>query len=304
MATEATAAQRAALLARLSKPDTAAGQLQRALIRVLGEHVRDGMLPTSGQFLWYELEQRGDVDKNRRRGKPGVKRGQDQDLNAALTQLREWGIVPWEWIADETRSLYMYGGHATLAAGLAAQLATLRLDPWGAAPVPIILCESRSLAGVLTPIARDYCCGIAATNGQTRGFLHTKVGAQVAGRPVLYFGDWDLQGGQIEAHTRRRLAPYRPCAWGRVALTEQQVQDYALPVIEKVDQRYKDQEGARPSHPAVETEALGQRRIIALLRAHLDARLPAPLADVQVRETAEREELARLLGIDGERPPQ
>ena len=49
------------------------------------------------------------------------------------------------------------------------------LDRWGGKPAPLILCESRSLAGVLHNLAATYACPIASTNGQTRGFLINEV---------------------------------------------------------------------------------------------------------------------------------
>jgi hypothetical protein len=49
-----------------------------------------------------------------------------------------------------------------------------RLDPW-AGDAPLILTESRSLAGVLRRLVDDYAVLIAATNGQVGGFLHTEI---------------------------------------------------------------------------------------------------------------------------------
>jgi hypothetical protein len=64
-----------------------------------------------------------------------------------------------------------------------------------------------------------------------------------------------------------------------------------LPKIIKRDRRYKDE---RP-HDAVETEAIGQRVLIDILRAWLAARLPGPLARVQEREARQRSRIAGLL---------
>jgi hypothetical protein len=47
----------------LSKPNTKAGQLQRACLEILREHEEDGALPTSGRFIFYELEGRGVIPK-------------------------------------------------------------------------------------------------------------------------------------------------------------------------------------------------------------------------------------------------
>ena len=84
--------------AGLSAEHTKAGRLQRALLDLLGVHERQGTLPTSIRFLFYELIQAGVVLK----AATGARRA-DQDTIEALTYLREVGLVSWEWIVDETR---------------------------------------------------------------------------------------------------------------------------------------------------------------------------------------------------------
>ena len=133
---------------------------------------------------------------------------------------------------------------------------------------------------------------IGPTNGQVRGFLETEVAPRVRGRRIIYLGDFDWQGLQIEANSRAVLAPHGPASWQRLALTGEQVVERSLPSIDKLDRRYKPPR----SYPAVETEALGQRLIVDLLRVHLDSLLPEPLDTVRMREVVEREALARLLG--------
>ena len=95
----------------LSRPDFAAGKLQRVLLKLLREHERDGALPTNGRFLFYELIGLKVVSKQ----KKSKGRRSDQNMHDALTHLREKGIVPWSWIADETRSLADYTGWRTIA---------------------------------------------------------------------------------------------------------------------------------------------------------------------------------------------
>ena len=79
--------------------------------------------------------------------------------------------------------------------------------------------------------------------------------------------------------------------WERLALTEEQVRAYDLPVIIKRDRRYRDDH----PHEAVETEAIGQRVLIDILRARLDELLPEPLACVQEREARQRRQITALL---------
>lgn len=76
--------------ALLSRPDSKAGRLQRALLARLAAHQREGTLPTSNRFLFYELVGKlidGEVLVSKR---PTGKRRADQDLiDASLaTQFR------------------------------------------------------------------------------------------------------------------------------------------------------------------------------------------------------------------------
>ena len=80
------------------------------------------MLPTSGRFLYYELEQLGVVSKSAREPAASA----DQNTIDALTHLRETGLVPWDWIIDETRSLDEFTTAASVAEYVPTQCSTLR----------------------------------------------------------------------------------------------------------------------------------------------------------------------------------
>ena len=264
------------------------GRLRTALLELLAAHSAEQALPTSARFLFYELVQRGIISKERK----AQGRRPDQNMSDALTDLRERGEVPWEWIVDETRALDNYTGASSLREWMLEALPQARLDPW-AGDIPLILTESRSLAGVLRELVRDYAVLIAATNGQVGGFLHTEIIPILQPRQrILYLGDLDLSGGQIEANTRRVLEREAgELAWERLALTQEQVDQYALPVIEKHDRRYND---GHP-HLAVETEAIGQRIIVDIVRSRLEQLLPEPLRSVQVRADAQRSVIQKAL---------
>ena len=266
------------------------GALRNLLLELLREHERDGALPTNARFLFYELVQRGQLSKER----TGARRP-DQNLHVALTDIREDGRIPWDWIVDETRSVEDFTGYPTIKQGALAQLLYITLDPWRGR-APFILTESRSLTGVLRPIVSEYRARIAPTNGQCGGFLRTDVAPLL--RPadrVVYLGDLDLAGNQIEDNTRRVLEREAggPLRWERLALTREQVEQYDLPIIIKHDRRYKD---GRP-HEAVETEAISQRILIDILRTRLDQLLPEPLARVLERERRQRARLASILRV-------
>jgi hypothetical protein len=266
--------------------------LRHELLRLYQTHVRAGMIPTSARFLFYELVALEIISKQASGVlRPGAKgqRRLDQDMIEALTDLREKGQIPWNAIADETRSLDDFSGWATIASAVDAYLNVLELDPWKG-DAPLILTESRSLAGVLRSLMREYRVMIAPTNGQTNGFLRNDVASKlIDGQRVLYLGDYDFSGGHIEANTRRILESYHKLNWERLALTADQVGDYSLTVIQKYDARDKR------AQDSVETEALSQQVIVQIVRDRLSALLPESLEAVHVREEAERTHLRRML---------
>jgi hypothetical protein len=268
------------------RPRSKIGRLRTVLMGLLDEHRRDGALPTSVRFLFYELVARSIISKAGERP--------DQIVSKALTDLRERRHVPWSAIVDETRSVEDFSGSATVAEDLLGFLNIAKIDPWRG-DIPFLLTESRSLAGVLRGQVRDHRARIAATNGQVGGFLHTDVAPRLSpGDRVGYLGDLDLAGDDIEGNTRRVLEKIigGELDWERLALTREQVDHYRLPAIIKTDKRFKDGGGR---HEAVETEALSQTLIVDIVRNWLDRQLPQPLDRVLVRQRRERARLRRLI---------
>ena len=195
---------------------------------------------------------------------------------------------------DEERRLFVWGHAPTIAGYVLDRLDDARVNPWGDRLPPLIMSESKATAGVLTyAVAADYRCPIAGTKGQSRGFLVTEVAPLLIenDRPVLYLGDSDKSGTDIEANTRRVLEREtgRVIEWTRLGMTEQLVEQRGIEPIWKVDGRTKR------GHWGVEVESLGQAGVVDLVRAALDALLREPIARVREREERERAEVRGLL---------
>jgi hypothetical protein len=263
--------------------------MRDAVLGLLQEHERDGMLPTSIRFVFYELEMRGAARKRRVGGDDS-----ERYVTAAATSLRNDGTVPWNWLVDETRSIESYTGHETVRKGMLARLQYVTVDPWRGSP-PLVITESRSLAGVLRHIVHECRASIASTNGACSGFLVTRVAKTVRpGSRVIYLGDLDIAGEDIEEHSRAVLEREvdGDLEWERLALTREQVDQYDLPSIVKRDRRFKGNGGV---HEAWECEAISQRILVDTLRARLEELLPEPLSVVHEREERQRRKVAKML---------
>jgi hypothetical protein len=290
--------------AQLSAPASKRGRFQRASLELIQQHEREGTIPTNGRFVFYELEQQGVVPKAYRDAS-GNKRARTpaQDISDALMALRRLGLVPWEWIKDETRELTEWEYAPNVYEYVAAQVDYARIDCWDDELPPLIICESRATRGVLRRIAAQYLCPIAATGGQCGGFIVTDIVPVVKDndRKVLYIGDCEVggPGDDIEANTRRYIEEHAARTftsetWIKVALTIEQVNRsprLRQLAIDKIDHRCKP-----PRHyQAVECEAVGQAALEQMLRDVLDRLLPESLHDVRVREEEQRAKLRTAL---------
>jgi hypothetical protein len=165
---------------RRPEPDCESSWVRRELVRLYEEHRSNGTLPTSSRFLFYELVARKVIAKD-------AGQRPDQVVIKALTQLREWGVIPWDAIVDETREVSNFTGSATVADDLLLYLHAARLDPWDGEP-PLILTESRSLVRCATspgntastsqrPMARPTASCVRSWCAQSRRKLVSAISA-------------------------------------------------------------------------------------------------------------------------------
>jgi hypothetical protein len=259
-----------------------ASKFRDALLSIIEQHRIDGDLPTSVRFLLYELEAHGLISKPR----DGEPRPEEVAIEV-LTQLRESGDVPWTYIVDEVWCMEDYSGSDTIFKSLLDRWPDFRFDPWRG-NIPLILTESRSLAGCLRPLARAYRIRIALIDVPCSGFLHTDIAPILKpSQRVLYLGDHDLSGKEIEKNVRSLLERLvGELQWERVALTEEQIERYHLLATMKSDQYSRNPMVLRA---VIETEALPQRIIVSLLRERLEELLPEPLESSYQRAARERE---------------
>jgi hypothetical protein len=287
----------------LSNPDSACGQLQRTVLAFLNAKREKEEIPTNIRFVFYELEQQGKLSKHNLNlnGTPS-KRKPAQNLTDAITHLRKVGAIPWDWIIDESREVTEWRRAPSVLDYAAESAHEARIDPWLGTVRPVLLTEARTTWGVFKrTVAGEYLVDGAATGGQCHGFLVTNVATLLVGEDtrVLYVGDFDDAGDDIEANTRAVLErhakrTFDEDTWERVALTEAQtkmLKARGVQPVEKKDERYRD---GNP-HFAYEAEAIGQGPITDMLRQRLEELIPEPLEDVLEREVAQRAEVVRLL---------
>jgi hypothetical protein len=149
-----------------------------------------------------------------------------------------------------------------------------------------VWCESDSIAGTLQPVVEEWGLPLYVTRGfASETFLYNS--ADSGATHIFYVGDLDPHGLKIEEHARDRMREFGSDAeWERLAITPEQVEEYALPL-------------SYGGH-GVEAEAMPAPIMRGLVRATIDQFVDAAAVEViRVAEQDERDILRRLIDAKG-----
>lgn len=157
-------------------------------------------------------------------------------VGSLLTYAREHGLLPWQWIADDTRAIDRPSTWDSPVEILESAIQSFRRDWWEQQPVRIVLASEKStVAGTVKPITQRYGVGFLSLHGYSSATLVNDLAALSLedSRPLilLYIGDWDPSGLDMS----ERDLPGRLQRYGgrvtveRIALTAADVADPRLP---------------------------------------------------------------------------
>lgn len=259
--------------------------------------------PVSVRQAFYLAVSAGLVEKTEGEYKKTVSR--------LLADARENGTLPWDTIVDHTRRFhrpYTYNG---LQDAIDDTRRTYRRALWPSQPSRVELwCEKETLLGPLDPVSDKWDVPIFPCKGYpSRTFLHAAAqniaNAARHGKPthLLYVGDHDPSGRDIERMVLeglRRYAPEADIGLERLAVTEAQIEELALPTrpTKQTDSRSRGFQGG-----SVEAEAIPPDHLRALADAAVEARVDKhKLAMVRVAEESERSHLDTLTRLTASRP--
>jgi hypothetical protein len=164
-----------------------------------------------------------------------------------LLKAREQGIIPWEWIVDETRSLERVATWDNPEQYSFTVARSYRRDFWNQQPYRIqVWSEKGTVRGVLRPVLDHYAVGFNPVHGFNSGTSTYDVAQDDDGRPliILYVGDFDPSGMFMsEVDLPKRFAKYggNHVTLQRIALLRPQLRGLpSFPASDKrADPRYK-----------------------------------------------------------------
>jgi hypothetical protein len=185
--------------------------------------------PTTVRGVAYRLFTDGIIDSMSKNNTACVSR--------LLTDAREQGDIPWEWIVDETRDLERVSSWADPKDYIQAVRRSYRRDFWAQQRCDVeVWSEKGTVRGVLAPILNEYGVGFRVLHGFSGATTINDIATSVRRwLYVLYVGDWDPSGlCMSERDLPERLARYGGDRAGlitlqRVALTADDFTDPDLP---------------------------------------------------------------------------
>ena len=137
-----------------------------------------------------------------------------QKISRLLVQAREEGLIPWEWIVDESRAMERAPHWRDLESYGEVVARSFRRDFWAhQCKRVIVISEKATVAGILRPVLDDYGVPFFPVHGFNSATkmhdLAEEIGADERRTMLLYVGDYDPSGMYMsEEDLPWRLAKY------------------------------------------------------------------------------------------------
>lgn len=171
-------------------------------------------------------------------------------VSRQLVWAREEGVIPWEWVVDETREAERAKTWNDPETIIDAAVRQYRKNYWQMQPHWVeVWSEKGTVRGTLAPILEKYGVTFRVMHGYSSATALQSVAAETTGNPkpltILYVGDWDPSGLHMsEVDIPGRLGRYNGIATvRRIALQKIDVEAGDLPHFEagtkKSDPRYQ-----------------------------------------------------------------
>ena len=195
--------------------------------------------PITGRGVGYKLFTQGLI--------ASMARSEMQRVYRLLKEAREQGIIPWEWIVDETRAIERAATWDDPEDYARTVARSYRRDFWNQQPHRVqVWSEKGTVRGVLAPVLEHHAVGFLPVHGFSSATAAHNIAEDDDGRDliVLYVGDFDPSGmfmseedlpGRFERYDGDHIK------LTRIALTVEQLEGLpSFPAADKRnDPRYK-----------------------------------------------------------------
>jgi hypothetical protein len=258
--------------------------------------IRD-MKPMTVRQVFYQATVREIVEKT----EAGYTRVQTD-----LVQMRRTGVLPYDWLADNTRWQRKPRTFYSVQEALDDTARFYRKALWAETDAYVeVWLEKDALAGVVMPITSMFDVPLMVARGYASlSFLHSAaehIKDLDIPTYIYHFGDFDPSGvnaGEKIEQTLKEMAPAAAIHFERAAVTPRQIHDWDLPTRPT---KTSDSRSKNFGDISVELDAIEPRRLRALVQSYIERHLPPDQFEaLKAAEESERTLLAGLVGLIGE----
>jgi hypothetical protein len=195
--------------------------------------------PITGRGVGYKLFVAGLI--------PSMSKRDMQTVYRLLKEAREKGMIPWEWIVDESRQLEKRGSWSDPENYITAVINSYRREYWDQQPQRVeVWSEKGTVRGLLRPVLDEFGVGFRVVHGFAGATTVHDVSLDNDGRNLIlfYVGDWDPSGlcmSVVDLPARFKRYSGFHVILRRIALIQEQLPGLpAFPALEKAaDPRYE-----------------------------------------------------------------
>lgn len=270
-------------------------QIERRRHHLLG--IVFAQQPMTVRQVFYQATIRGLVDKS----EAGYAKVQTD-----LVLLRKAGVLPYGWLADNTRWQRKPETFNSVEEALKETARFYRKKLWSdiGAYVEIWL-EKDALAGVVYPITEMYDVPLMVARGYASlSFLHSAaeyINALEVPVYIYHLGDFDPSGvnaGEKIEETLREMAPAADIDFRRIAVTPEQIRNWGLPTRPT---KTSDTRSRGFGDISVELDAIEPAKLRRIVQIAIEEHLPQHQFDVlKAAEESERTIIRELVaGMGG-----
>ena len=278
-------------LARPIRRRSTKAEVERRRARLL--EIVEAMKPMTVRQVFYQATVRGLVEKS----EAGYTKVQSD-----LVLMRRSGLLPYAWLADNTRWQRKPTTFNGIEEALEATASFYRKSLWTDADAYVeVWLEKDALAGVVYPITSVFDVPLMVARGYASlSFLHNAaehINELDVPAYIYHLGDYDPSGvnaGEKIEETLRELASDAEINFERIAVTPEQIADWDLPTrpTKATDTRAKDF-----GEISVELDAIEPSRLRAIVQEAIEYHLPPRHFEVlKAAEDSERDLLRAMVG--------
>ena len=242
--------------------------------------------PVSIRHIYYRMVVQGLVEKTLN----GY-----QQLQKITVDMRDDGMLPYEWIEDSSRRAYWNTGYDGIDSYAKAAAQLYRRDYWTDTDTLVeVWCESRSLVGALGQVCSEYVVPLFPSGGfPSLSFVYEAaehiMDSERAYAVILYVGDYDQAGVLIDVSLEKRLRDFLvdwpgELTFHRLAVNDDQIDSMGLPTRPRRASDTRSPEVTR----ATEAEAIPAPIMRGIVSASLQELIPEKVLRFQ-REIEKQE---------------